>query len=106
MLAALRGQDWHPERDLCWEHEGQWAIRREDWKLVSNDDGSRSLYDLGEDRTELNDLAEGNESRVRELLNGYEDWTARAGVMPWNRVGQLALNMGWSTILEAVKQDR
>ena len=106
MLAAFRGKDWRPDRDLCWEHEGQWAIRRGDWKLVSNDDGSRSLYELGEDRTELNDLAEGNEPRVQELLDGYEDWTARAGVMPWNRVGQLALNMGWSTVMEAIKQDR
>ncbi len=106
MVAALRGEEWRPERDLCWEHEGQWAIRRGDWKLVSNDDGTRSLYELGEDRTELSDLAGGNEARVRELLDGYEDWTARAGVMPWNRVGQLALNTGWSAVLEAIRQDR
>jgi hypothetical protein len=64
------------------------------------------LYELGEDRTELHDLAEGNEERVRELLGGYADWTARAGVLPWNRVGQMALNMGWDKIQGAIRQDR
>ena len=106
MLNAFKGNAWEPRRDLCWEHEGHWAIRRGDWKLVSNDDGTRSLYNMGDDRTELNDLAIGNDDIVRNLMDGFHDWTAKAGVMPWNRVGQLALNTGYSTILEAIKQDR
>ena len=105
LLPALQGLDWSPRRDLCWEHEGQWAIRRGDWKLVFGDRGGRSLYNLAEDRTELHDLAEGNDPRVGELLDGYSDWTVRAGVMPWNRVGQLALNTGWAGVQSVIRQD-
>jgi arylsulfatase len=105
LLPTLQGRDWSPRRDLCWEHEGQWAIRRGDWKLVSSDGGGRSLYNLAEDRTELHDLAGGDDPRVGELLDGYADWTARAGVMPWNRVGQLALNTGWAGVQGAIRQD-
>ena len=54
--------DGHPE-GLYWEHEGNRAIRVGDWKLVSKfsapERGRWELYNLKQDRSELNDLAEG-----------------------------------------------
>jgi len=47
------------ERDaLFWEHEGNTAIRRGDWKLVRlGREGPWELYDLKTDRTELHNVA-------------------------------------------------
>ncbi len=70
-------------RTLFWEHEGNRAVRRGDWKLVSVLGSSWELYDLANDRTELTDLAASRPELVRELASLYEDWAARSGVKPW-----------------------
>lgn len=53
---------------LWWYHENNRAIRVGDWKLVSKGvEGSWELYDLRNDRCELNDLAAKNPAKVKEL---------------------------------------
>ena len=44
-------------RTLFWEHEGNRAVRRGDFKLVAVHGGPWELYNIAEDRTELRDLA-------------------------------------------------
>ncbi len=72
---------------IFWEHEGNRAVRRGKWKLVSRwteEDGGRwELYDLEADRTEMNDLAAEQPDKVTELERLYEAWAARANVEPW-----------------------
>ncbi|MHC4240780.1 MAG: arylsulfatase [Planctomycetota bacterium] len=72
------------ERDaIYWEHEGNRAVRKGKWKLVSRHPGKWELYDLEADRTELNDLS-GKYTRTAEELKGmYETWAARCAVQPW-----------------------
>jgi arylsulfatase len=70
-------------RTLFWEHEGNRAVRRGDWKLVAVHEGPWELYDLADDRTELVDLASALPARVEELESLYEEWAARSGVQPW-----------------------
>ncbi len=53
------------------------------WKLVSEVGGEWELYDMDEDRTELNDLAEQNRSKAEELSKMYDEWAERSGVIPW-----------------------
>ncbi|MEJ7639561.1 MAG: sulfatase-like hydrolase/transferase [Singulisphaera sp.] len=59
--------------DLWWEHEGNRALRMEDWKVVAaGKDGPWELYNLGEDRTETRDLAGTHPEKLRELVRRWE----------------------------------
>lgn len=56
------------QRDyLWWLHEGHRAIRVGDWKLVADNNRPWELYDLGQDRAELRNLAANHPERVQEL---------------------------------------
>ncbi len=81
---VLRGREsWRRRREICWEHEGNRAVRQENWKLVSKHPGEWELYDMDEDRTELTDLAGRNQPKVAELAAIYDEWASRSGVLPW-----------------------
>jgi len=68
---------------LYWEHEGNRAVRKDDWKLVSKYPGRWELYNLKADRTELNNLAEREPAKAAELKAMWEKWAKRIGVQPW-----------------------
>jgi arylsulfatase len=77
---------WERQRPLCWEHEGNRAVRQGRWKLVSRYPGSWELYDMEEDRTELHDLSSQRADKVRELAAIYDAWAERCGVLPWDQI--------------------
>ena len=83
LLPLLRGEAWERQRPLCWEHEGNRAVRAGRWKLVSRHPGPWELYDMQEDRTELRDLAAGEVERVHALEAAYAGWAERCDVVPW-----------------------
>jgi len=72
---------------LFWEHEGNRAIRRDNWKLVSKHNQPWELYDMQADRTELHDLAAEKPQLVAELSALWNAWALRAHVLP-NRESQ------------------
>lgn len=81
---VLEGNDnWSKQRPLAWEHEGNQAIRVGDWKLVREHGEPWELYNLEQDRTELNNLADGDGDRVSELVSLYADWMQRTGAVDW-----------------------
>ncbi|MGQ8336893.1 arylsulfatase [Sunxiuqinia sp. A32] len=65
---------------ICWDHEGNKAIRMGDWKLISKHKGEWELYNLNIDRTELNNLVEIEKDRAEELKKYYSEWANRIGV--------------------------
>jgi arylsulfatase len=73
------------QRDaLFWEHEGNAAVRVDQWKLVRlGRNGPWELYNLEADRTELHDLADTQPERVKELAVKWEAWAERAQVKPY-----------------------
>lgn len=94
-VAPLEGKSLRPafaggkvagREGLYWEHEGNRAIRQRDWKLVSRHPDRWELYDLVADRTELNNLADKDPQRVKQMAADYEKWAARANVEPWAKV--------------------
>lgn len=85
-LPNLKNKPGNDHEALYWEHEGHGAIRQGDWKLVSlvaRDDSSWELYNLKDDRTETNDLAQQMPQKVSELLNMWKVWALENRVLPW-----------------------
>jgi arylsulfatase len=69
---------------LFWEHEGNRAVRQGKWKLVSRYPGDWELYDMDNDRTEMNDLSADHPKIVKDLSAMYDSWAARCLVEPWD----------------------
>jgi len=96
-IEPLEGSSLLPalERELAsrppmfWEHEGNAAVRIGNWKLVRKYPDPWELYDMANDRTELNDVAAQHPDRVREMAAQYEAWAQRCGVIPRERIDQL-----------------
>ena len=90
-LSALEGHPWSRDQPLMWEHEGNRAVRIGPWKLVSEianplEPDSRAvweLYNMDDDRTELNDLIAGERDRASSMIRHYGEWAEECGVQPW-----------------------
>ncbi len=65
------------ERTLFWEHEGNRAVRKGDYKLVAIHGAPWELYDMSRDRSELNDLSKSMPGKAEELRTTYEAWAKR-----------------------------
>lgn len=85
MLAALRGGN-AVAHDLYWEHIGNAAVRRDDWKLVREHEGPWELYDLRTDRGEQHDQAAARPDVVSELEGAWQRWADEVGVIPYEQV--------------------
>jgi arylsulfatase len=84
LLTPLRGGEWEDERTLVWEHVGNRALRKGDWKIVASarfTPGDWELYNLWEDRTETRNLADQRPEKVEELEETWADWADRVGVV-------------------------
>ncbi len=57
-------------------------IRSGDWKAVTVNGGPWELYNVEDDQTELNDLAQKNPEKLRSLLKLYEQWRAERPYLP------------------------
>ena len=84
LLPLLQGQEWLRQQPIFWEHEGNSAVRLGRFKLVRKFDEPWALYDMEQDRTELNNLIGQNEPLTKMLLREYEGWVASAGVLDWH----------------------
>ncbi|GAB4107886.1 arylsulfatase [Echinicola sediminis] len=78
------------QKPLFWEHEGNKAVRMDNFKLVMkwNNQGPQKweLYDMVSDRTELNDLAEAMPEKVSEMAEVWEQWARENQVEPWDKI--------------------
>ena len=92
ILPVLSGGQRERHPALFWEHEGNRAVRRNRWKLVSrfqpaeNKQGPWELYNMESDRTETHDRASEKSETVVELSGLYDAWAARTGVVAWEEL--------------------
>lgn len=86
LAPIFAGGERDPHEAIFWEHEGNRAVRRGDWKLVSRYPEGWELYDLRADRTETRDLAGDHPGKAGELKALYDRWAERAGVAGWDEI--------------------
>jgi len=84
LLSLFEGHAWSRGQPLYWEHEGNAAVRLGQWKLVRRHGQRWELYDLSRDRSELNDRAQREPARMRNLARRYRNWAGEVGVEDWN----------------------
>jgi arylsulfatase len=106
LLPVLQKNEFIEHESVCWEHEGNRAVRDGKWKLVSyyseahqhgvgngKRTGEWELYDLSTDRTELHNLAHTHPKQLNKMVNIYNNWANRVGVVDWEeinrRIGQI-----------------
>ena len=99
LLSIFKDEAENNARTLYWEHEGNRAIRRGDWKLVSRyaldylffenwefpkeaRKQEWELYNVKKDRWELNELSLENPTKVEEMKNDYLEWAKKVGEIP------------------------
>ncbi|MCH9021408.1 MAG: arylsulfatase [Planctomycetes bacterium] len=69
---------------IFFEHEGNRAVRYENWKLVAKGAyGPWELYNLTKDRTETYDLTSAYPGKTLQLAKMWNDWAQRSNVLPW-----------------------
>jgi arylsulfatase len=81
---AFAGEPLGRAEPICFEHEGNRAVRDGQWKLVAKSPaGKWELYDMQADRTETHDLAAENPAKLAELVARWETWARRVNAVPW-----------------------
>jgi arylsulfatase A-like enzyme len=83
LMSLLEGRDWIREQPIFWEHEGNCAVRVGNLKLVRRFSHPWELYDMENDRTELNNIIGRDTLVANSLAQRYEQWAGDIGVMDW-----------------------
>ena len=88
MLPYMRNPSRNSEeRLLFWQHETHSAVRKGDWKIVTDNDRAKNipweLYNLANDRSETNNLAEKHPRIVDELSEEWRRFARRVHVTPF-----------------------
>jgi arylsulfatase len=100
-VPIFRGGTREGHEALYWEHEGNRAVRRNNWKIVSDWPRGWELYDLDADRTETRNLALKNQDKVRELSRMYHAWAEHCNVEPWN-----PLSLAWHFVKSEISSPK
>ena len=69
---------------LYWEHEGNRAVRKGDWKLVAKGrNGDWELHNIADDRSELDNLAGKHPERAEAMAAMWQAYAERTRVLPY-----------------------
>ncbi len=94
LLPAIKGKGL-PDRIIGFDHQAAHAVRDGNWKAVYSKRMPHKLkwelYNLAEDRCEINDLSERHPIRLQNLISKWDKWARRVGVI-WepNQISEAA----------------
>ncbi|MFW5803055.1 MAG: arylsulfatase [Verrucomicrobiota bacterium] len=78
---VMQGKERDPHDLIFWEHYGNRAVRDGQWKLVEDaKNGQWELYDMENDRTEVNNLIDRKPEIAADLKAKYAAWAKRVQV--------------------------
>ena len=80
LLPVLLTNEIIPREALYWEHAGNKAVRDGEWKLVANSWGEWELYDMDNDGSETNNLAEIYSDTLHIMVEKYNTWAKKMGI--------------------------
>lgn len=81
ILSLLNGQSFVREQPLFFEWVGNRAIRDGDWKAAyMKSSGKWELFNIAEDRTELNDVSAMHPERLDQMTREWSNWATEHGV--------------------------
>ncbi len=87
LVPVIQGGSISRTQPLFWEHMGNRAIRDGDWKLAApGPNKDWELYNMAEDRSETQNLADQYPERTEELAQKWQTWADRVGVVPWDEL--------------------
>ena len=92
LLPAWQGEQITRDQPLFWEYRGSRAVRDGDWKLVAQRGDTWELYNLANDRAELNDLIDQQSERAQNMIAAYEQWAERIGTRSTEEAMDMSLN--------------
>lgn len=86
LMAAIEGRPFERE-SLIWSHAGSRALRVGDWKLVAaGRTGAWELYNLKEDRSEMNDVADTHPERLQKMIEQFNSEARRTNIAGGKKV--------------------
>lgn len=83
LVPALKGKVSNGHETLFNEHFNASFVRAGDWKMVKlSNDSIWHLYNIKNDKTELNDVAAQNPDKIKELAAKWQAWANENHVLP------------------------
>lgn len=79
LVPVLKGGTREGHEAIYWQFGSSDAMRAGDWKIVRDGNEHWELYNLVEDRTELNDLAKVELERAAQMGEMWTTWAKRTG---------------------------
>lgn len=81
--SLVSGETYILDSPMYFQHEGNGAVRQDNWKLVRRYKKDWELYEIQKDPTELNDLSQKDTLKRKMLEDEYRKWEKEYGVLPW-----------------------
>lgn len=82
MAPVLKGESINTHAYMYWEHEGNQAVRKGDWKAIKDRGRHWELFNLSNDRSEQHDIASQHPEILKDLTTKWQQWAESHFVLP------------------------
>lgn len=83
LIPYFKGEDREPHKYLFWEHIGNRAVRKGNWKLVAEEGEDWELYNLQRDPSETDNVIHEQQEIAEDLEAAYNKWAENNDVRDW-----------------------